>query len=265
VILCLGTDFRHKNRLFALRMLEQLRARHSWDGYLVLAGPAVAQGSSAADEAEAVALHPELARHVIDVAAVSEAQKAWLLERAAVVVYPTVYEGFGLVPFEAADHEVPCMWAAGTALAEILPEDAATITAWDPVASADAAIELIRVREAAQANIAVIRAAGAELTWDRAAEQLLDIYERTCDAAATPASSVERRHGMLTGPVSEDGMRLLGPGGALPEDLERPLLALATHPQFAAPMFGAIKLGYRASFRLRRARPNRGPTDRADG
>lgn len=47
-------------------------------------------------------------------------------------------------------------------------------------------------------------------------------------------------------------MRLIGPGGALPSDVERPLLALATHPRIAAPLFGALKLGYRTGFRLRR-------------
>ena len=33
-ILCLGTDYQHKNRVFALRVLERLLARHDWDGLL---------------------------------------------------------------------------------------------------------------------------------------------------------------------------------------------------------------------------------------
>jgi hypothetical protein len=41
--------------------------------------------------------------------------------------------------------------------------------------------------------------------------------------------------------------------------VERPLLALATHPQIGKPMFRAMKLGYRASFRLRRLRGDAGP------
>jgi len=62
---------------------------------------------------------------------------------------------------------------------------------------------------------------------------------------ATPASS-------LPSPVSEDGLRLVGPGGALPAELERPLLALATHPRIARPLFTALRAGYRAAYRLRR-------------
>ena len=35
--------------------------------------------------------------------------------------------------------------------------------------------------------------------------------------------------------LTEDAARLVGPGGELPPDVHRPLLALATHPRIAAP------------------------------
>jgi GT2 family glycosyltransferase len=251
-MLCIGTDFRHKNRVFALRVLEELQRRHDWAGYLLFVGPRVAEGSSAPDEAEMLALRPRVSGAVIDFAAVSEAEKAWLLERAQLVVYPTVHEGFGLVPFEAADHGVPCMWAKGTSLSELLPDATAGIVPWDVGLSADAALELMRDPAVRQRNIDSIRDAAADLTWARTGAALLELYHDTCDAPATPASTVERRHGMMRGELSEDAMRLVGPGGALPADVERPLLALATHPQVAAPMFRAMKIGYRASYRLRR-------------
>jgi hypothetical protein len=60
-LLCLGTDFRHKNRHFALRLLNALRERHRWNGALVLAGAHVPIGSSAGEEARYVAARPELA------------------------------------------------------------------------------------------------------------------------------------------------------------------------------------------------------------
>jgi hypothetical protein len=47
--------------------------------------------------------------------------------------------------------------------------------------------------------------------------------------------------------LSEDAARLVGPGGELPEDVQRPLLALATHPRIARPVWSALRLGYRAS------------------
>jgi GT2 family glycosyltransferase len=252
LIVCIGTDFRHKNRIFALRMLEQLQRRHGWGGYLVLVGPRVTLGSSTADEAELITLRPRLGDAVISLAAVSEAEKAWLFERARLVLYPTVHEGFGLVPFEAADHGVACMWAQGTSLSELLPDAAAGIVPWDAELSADAAFALLGDPAARERTVAAIRAAAARLTWDATATQLLALYHETCDRPATPASAIERRSGLMTGMFSEDAIRLIGPGGALPEDVERPLLALATHPQVGAPMWGALKFGYRASYRLRR-------------
>ena len=65
MLLCLGTDFRHKNRVFALRLLEALRDGHGWDGTLVLAGPRVSAGSSAGEEAAYLATRPELAERVV--------------------------------------------------------------------------------------------------------------------------------------------------------------------------------------------------------
>ncbi len=252
VIFCLGTDFRHKNRVFALRMLRELQLRHGWPGYLVLAGPRVRWGSSTPDEAELLALHPNLARHVLDVAAVSESEKAWLFARARLVLYPTVHEGFGLVPFEAADHGVPCMWAPGTSLSEVLPDEAAAIVPWDPAESADLALELMQGEEERERNLRLIRAAGEALTWDGAARKLIEIYESTCEAPGALGGAALRGQGQIHGELSEDALRLLGPAGLLPRDIERPLLALATHPQIGDPVFRAIRAGYRASFRLRR-------------
>ena len=151
-MLCIGTDFRHKNRLFALRLLEQLQQRHGWTGYLVMVGPRVARGSSLPDEEELLVTRPRVADAVLNLAAVSDAEKTWLYNRSTLVLYPTVQEGFGLVPFEAADHDVPCMWAAGTALSEVLPDAAATIVPWDVEQSAERALQLLRDQSARESN-----------------------------------------------------------------------------------------------------------------
>lgn len=250
-ILCIGTDFRHKNRLFSLRMLEQLQLR-GWKGFLILAGPSVAEGSSVSDEAEFIALRPSLAASVFNVGAVSEAEKAWLFQRSSLVLYPTVHEGFGLVPFEAADRGIPCMWAAGTSLSELLPDDAAGILAWDAEQSADRALALLNDPSERKRNLDAIRNAAGPLTWESTASELIELYRRTCDQAARPASVRARQQGLMQGVLSEDAVRLLGPDGALPAGVERPLLALATHPQLGIPLFGALRLAYLAGHRLRR-------------
>ena len=253
-ILCIGSDYRHKNRVFAIRMLEQMRHRHAWHGFLLLAGPSVDHGSSRDAEADLLARDPQLAHSVIDLGPVDEAGKAWVLRRASLVVYPTTNEGFGLVPFEAANAGLPCMWAPGTSLSEILPDRAAEIVAWDATQSADRAVELLRDARRRQQNVAAVREAGRHLTWDATAARLIELYEAACDAPSTPAGAFQHRDGTINWSLSEDALSLVGPGGELPADVERPLLALATHPQIAGPVFGALKLGYRAAYRLRRSR-----------
>jgi glycosyltransferase involved in cell wall biosynthesis len=253
LLLCLGTDFGHKNRLFALRVLEALQRRHGWPGWLVLAGPSVAYGSSRPLERQYLEAKPSVARRVLDIGAASGPEKEWLLRRAALVVYPTVEEGFGLIPFEAAEHGVPCLWAATSALAENLPPAAAGIVPWDAEATADRAQVLLGAGSARAANVDAVRRAGAGLRWDETARRLAALYREACRQPPAPTAALERAGGLMRAGVSEDAMRLVGPGGSLPPELERPLLALTTHRRLAGPVLGLLRAGYAMSRRARRA------------
>jgi glycosyltransferase involved in cell wall biosynthesis len=252
-MLCIGTDFRHKNRVFALHVVSELQRRHGWDGLLAFAGSHVRHGSSAEEERRLLGTDEQLRDAVVDLGAVSEAEKAWLLDHAKLVVYPSIHEGFGLIPFEAFHHGVPCLWAAGTSLSEILPDAAARIVPWDAAASADGALALIRDERARAENLRALGEAAQALRWDLAGDRLIDLYLATCAQPRSPASSYERREGLMQPGFSEDAVRLVGPGGLLPRELERPLLALASHPRLGGPVFRAIGTAYRASRRRRRS------------
>jgi glycosyltransferase involved in cell wall biosynthesis len=247
LMLCLGSDFAHKNRVFALEILGELQRRHRWPGRLVLAGPHVRYGSSRDQERALLAQDSRLADAVVRLGEVSEAEKAWLLGRSTLILYPTVHEGFGLIPFEAAAAGVPCLWAAGTALRELLGDTAAQIVVWDAAATADQALALMRDAPARSANLSVIEAAASALRWDVTGRRLVDVYRAACDGPMTPAGALERSSGLMRGGLSEDAMRLVGPHGVLPAELERPLLALLTRRRLAGPLSAALKAGYRAS------------------
>jgi hypothetical protein len=133
----------------------------------------------------------------------------------------------------------------------LLPDDAADIVPWDEEQTAALALALLGDERARERNLAAIDAAAAHLTWDATAARALEVYQATADA---PAQAREAQGSGLSGGLSEDAARLVGPGGELPASVHRPLLALATHPRIAAPVFGALKLGYRASYELRRVR-----------
>ncbi len=265
-LLYLGTDFRHKNRVFALRLLEALHREQGWAGRLVLAGPHASSGTSAGDEAAWLARHPELEPWVVELPAVDDAAKAWLLARTRAVVYPTVHEGFGLVPFEAAAAGAPCCFAPVTSLAEVLPADAAALVPWDPSASAAAVRPLLADGPERERHVALVRDAAARFTWRDTAEGLLETYAEVVEqpprAVRAMTASAERRASELHAAlrkeldvlesIGDDGLRLVAGDPLLPADVQRALLAVSARPRLRGPVFAALRRAYGAGHGLRR-------------
>ncbi|WP_354699178.1 D-inositol-3-phosphate glycosyltransferase [Paraconexibacter sp. AEG42_29] len=237
-LLCVGTSFKHKNRVFAIKLLEALREKHGWNGRLVFCGAHVVRGSSAGLEAEYLASRPELNDAVLDVSAVDESEKRWLFANTAAVVYPTTYEGFGLVPFEAAASGVPCIFAHVSSLMELLPAELATITPWDPSQTAARVLPLLAEGHARAQHVEALRGTAAGLTWDQTAAKTLAAYR---DALAFPDRDLARVHRQripdarywgLRHAIGGTGMSLVGPPDPLlPEATQRALAALAKRPK----------------------------------
>ena len=97
-LVVLGNSYWHKNRLFAVRLLQWLVERDDWDGGLVLAGGDTGLGSSVMAEAAFCRETPSLRDRVTDLGLVSEADRAALYQGAELVLFPSMYEGFGLDP-----------------------------------------------------------------------------------------------------------------------------------------------------------------------
>ncbi len=275
-LVCLGTDFTHKNRLFALRLLAALRARHGWHGRLVLAGAHVPHGSSREAERELLGRDPALRAAVVELGSVAEAERRWLLAHAAAVLYPSTYEGFGLIPFEAALAGTPCAFAPHASLAEVLPAAAAAIVPWDPQESAARVYALLSDADARERHLRAVLDAARPFTWARAAAAMVEVYEEAALAPAREAAALgrdelrrewelqelvvaqealvsqlhaERRHAQrmydeLHAEVGS-GLSLIGPHGALPEDLQRALLAFSARPALSRPLYGALARAFR--------------------
>lgn len=263
-LLCLGADLPHKNHRFAVALAAALRGDHGWDGRLVLAGPRGGGPAATPDDAPVP---------ILRLGPVSEAEKAWLLKYAAAVVYPTLYEGFGLIPFEAAAAGTPCLFAAQTALGEILPASAVTLVAWDAQASARAAAPLLHAGPARTVHVDALRAAAARFRWDDTAQALVRLYD---EVLVTPPREIRRaprerlaleerlaeteferqqewqRHKAFREQIGSDGLGLVGPGGVLDAADQRALLALMSRPALRGPTLRAARAAYRAALRLRR-------------
>ncbi len=267
-LLCLGTDFRHKNRLFALRLLGELRARHGWRGGLVLAGTHIPQGSSAELERAFLEAHPDLLDAVVSLGPVSEQEKTWLIRNASAIVYPSVYEGFGLVPFESALIGVPCIFAPQSSLTAEAPAGTATIVPWDPVASAANTHALLSNAQLRDDHVRALADRARAFTWDAAARAMVEVYREAAAApvrdSATLSRDLVKREARLSVQHEEEvaqltaerehaqrmydalnaevgfGLSLIGPRGALPESVQRALLALTARPALRRPLFATV-------------------------
>ena len=176
----LGTNFKHKNRAQAIRIFAELLRQQQWDGYLVFAGPPVSHGGSAAEEEAVRKAHPEIADRFMDLGPVSEAEKRWLLENAALVLYPSTAEGFGLIPFEAAAAGTAALVSPVASLPEVLGDQVRYLPS-DPAEAAPLAWELMTDPAAAQCQLDAVLARSRLFQWDDVAARLwqfcLDILE----------------------------------------------------------------------------------------
>jgi hypothetical protein len=246
-LLCLGADYAHKNRPFAIRLLRELRAAHGWNGHLVFAGAHVAHGSSAEAERAALAVDPELPAFVVDAGSVTGAERQWLMEHAAAVVYPTLYEGFGLLPLEAAQAGVPCLYAAQSALIETAGKACATLVPWNAEASADAAAPLLEAGAAREAHVAGLREATRVPLWSEIAARFAAVYHDAAQRAVTPPAwpfweAAERESALRQLRDEVGALATPALGGVLSAPVQRGLLRLAGRPALRRIVFGPVGL-----------------------
>ena len=196
-VLMIGTNYRHKNRVFAIRVVQELIAQLQWPGVLVFAGPEIAWGSSEQQEAEARLDGPELRDRVFYLGAVGVSARRWLLANAALALVPSLSEGFGFVAFEAAAAGTPALTSRLSAIAEVLGDQVAYFDTFDAHEGAQQAWRLLTDRAAAERQVAAINARAAEFTWRRHAERTCQFYERILHfpprlhASAAPAGAAE--------------------------------------------------------------------------
>jgi glycosyltransferase involved in cell wall biosynthesis len=104
---------------------------------------------------------------------VDDAELARLYRGAAALVYPSLYEGFGLPVLEAMATGTPVVTSAGSAPAELANGAAVLVDPLDAGAIAEGIQEALRRREE-------LRAAGLDrargFTWKAAAQATVDVY-----------------------------------------------------------------------------------------
>lgn len=178
-ILVVGNAYAHKNRVWAISLVHRL-ADTGWDGMLVLAGGHPVVGSSIDAEQRLLDTRPDHSDRVLDLGSVSEAEKAWLYRNAALALFPSLYEGFGFVPFEAAAVGTPALYFHRSAMEEFLPAEG-SIPTFELEGAARFVHAILSDATQRQAIVAAIDAAAEELTWGRTAEGYAEAYRRVLD------------------------------------------------------------------------------------
>lgn len=250
-VLCLGTDCRHKNRVFALRAFDAMCAR-GYQGRLVFAGPHLVNGSSRADERDFLARRPAIAGRVAILAEVSEAERTWLYRHAGLVLYPTLYEGFGLVPFEAALAGTPCLSSRAASLDEVLPRDVEVIDEWDPDRVARQALALLADGERRWRLVGALAARAREFTWERTAGELVALFGEVCRARPRPlVRAVQGDGGVMPRPAPAAPPPPTMLEQLYPPEVYEALRAVGQRAALRRPVAGVTVLAYRVISGLR--------------
>ncbi|MCY4425245.1 MAG: glycosyltransferase family 1 protein [Acidimicrobiaceae bacterium] len=177
-VLALGTADRRKDLTTLVTAFDSLAADHR-DLRLVHAGP---DGDASDDVASAIDRSPHRDR-IERLGWVDDGARAALIEQAAAVAYPSLYEGFGLVPLEAMAAGRPVVTTPVSAIPEVSGDAAVYAAAGDADALADGLHRVLTDTSLAEDLAARGRARAAGYTWERTADGLIDLYRRATGEA----------------------------------------------------------------------------------
>lgn len=175
-VLALGTIEPRKDLPGLVRAFDAVAADDP-DLHLVVAGPR-GWGTEAYEAAVVAASHHE---RIHTLGWVDGDDRAALLRGAAVVAYPSVYEGFGLVPLEAMAAGVPVVATRAGAIPEVVGDAAELVPVGDIDALAAGLDRVLSDTSRRDALVAAGRQRRAQLSWDQTVSAMADLYRRISD------------------------------------------------------------------------------------
>ena len=115
-------------------------------------------------------------QRVVRVGYLQEHERRSLLHGAAVLAYPSLYEGFGFPPLEAMAAGVPVVAAAAGAVPEVVGDAAELVAPGDFEAMAAALARVIDDIGLRSRLIEAGRVRASSFTWESAAASMIDLY-----------------------------------------------------------------------------------------
>lgn len=184
-LLFLGALEPRKNVVTLIRALAELRAAGDDQTRLVIAGAQGWRNDDVWQEVRRLGLQQGV--HVLGYVPAHDLPA--LYGAATALVYPSLFEGFGLPPLEAMACGTPVVCSNTSSLPDVVGDAALMV---DPLSAAALAGALRRVLDSADLR-ATLRAAGlaraALFTWERTARETLRVYRDAVTAASGGARS----------------------------------------------------------------------------
>lgn len=171
-IMYVGRPMPHKNLERLIEAFVILRSKQP-DIYLVLAGKKDVNYAAIEQSITARKI-----KNVIFTDFVSEGQLRWLYEHCSAYVFPSLSEGFGLPGLEAMMHGAPVASSHATCLPEIYGKAAHYFDPLDTSAIAESVAEVLNDTSLQRKLIATGKKQAAKYSWQRMAEQTLDVYKQ---------------------------------------------------------------------------------------
>ena len=179
-ILHVGTIEKRKNLTTLLKAFELLLQNNTQDLYLIIVGQK-SNKPTLKDEAvfEMVAASSLLKERVVFTGYLTDSQTAQLYKHAALYVFPSVNEGFGIPILEAFAHKVPVLVSNNSCLPEVAGNAAIGFDPYNP----DALSTLIAQTLNDTALLQSLQQKGSErlthFTWGKTLNALESVFERS--------------------------------------------------------------------------------------
>jgi glycosyltransferase involved in cell wall biosynthesis len=180
-VLALGAVEPRKDIPSLVEAFAEVALTHK-DLELVVAGPK-GWGEGAFEAAVAAS---GVAGRIVRLGYLQEAERLSLLAGAAVLAYPSLYEGFGFPPLEAMVAGVPVVASAAGAVPEVVGDAAELVVPGDSAALGAALARVLDDGGLRQKLTEAGRARAAGFTWAASAAAMTDLYRQSAPGRALP-------------------------------------------------------------------------------
>jgi glycosyltransferase involved in cell wall biosynthesis len=184
-VLYAGNVKPHKNLERLIEAFRIVRDRGLDHIKLVLIGDDISKYASLR---RAVHRH-QLHKYVRFLGYVSEETLAVMYRLAAVFVFPSLYEGFGLPPLEAMASGTPVVTSNVSSLPEVAGDAAVLVDPYDPEAIACGIHQILSDDKLRQTRRQKGLQRAAQFSWATSVGRVWEIYQQVCDTPAIPVKA----------------------------------------------------------------------------